>query len=94
MDENLHANHRRRMREKFLNHGAAAFNDHELLEMLLYYAIPRANTNPLAHRLINTYGSLTEIFNGDIESHKEIEGLGPATAEYLQLLSHILVLRK
>ena len=51
MSENVHKGHRERMRQRFLVEGAKGFADHELLELLLYYAVPRGDVNPLAHRL-------------------------------------------
>ena len=55
------------MREKFLNSGREAFTDHELLEMLLYNAIPRRNTNEIAHRLIDKFGSFSNVLDADIK---------------------------
>lgn len=54
----VHQGHRARQRKKLLENGPRAFADHELLEMLLYYAIPRRDTNELAHRLLERFGSL------------------------------------
>ena len=51
-DEKLHAGHRARMRRKFLSYGPRIFDTYELLEMLLYYAIPYKDTNPIAKRLL------------------------------------------
>ena len=48
----VHEGHRQRKKEQFREHGLDAFADHEALELLLYYAIPRQDTNPIAHRLI------------------------------------------
>ena len=62
--ENLHAGHRERMIEKFLNN-PQSFSDHELLEVLLFYAIPRRNTNDIAHRLLRTFGSIEKVFSAD-----------------------------
>lgn len=54
----LHDGHRQRKRERFLKQGADGLADHEVLELLLYYAIPRRDTNELAHRLIQHFGTL------------------------------------
>ena len=59
----VHDGHRERKREQFLRHGADSFADHELLELLLYSAVPRRDTNPLAHDLINYFGSLHAVFS-------------------------------
>ncbi len=86
MNGDLHANHRKRMKEKLIMHGGAAFNDHELLEVILYNAIPRKNTNPLAHTLLNSFGSLDMIFNASFEALMGIDGIGESTAAYLVML--------
>ena len=58
----LHDGHRQRKRERFLKQGADGLADHEVLELLLYYAIPRRDTNELAHRLIQHFGTLDAVF--------------------------------
>lgn len=58
MVDNLHRNHRRRMKERLRRQGLDSFAPHEQVELLLYYCIPRGDVNPLAHRLIDTFGSL------------------------------------
>ena len=57
----IHDGHRDKMRQRFLRGGLDAFADHEALELLLYYAIPRRDTNPLAHALMEQYGSLVAV---------------------------------
>ena len=52
----VHDGHRDRKRQQFLTSGPDPFADHELLEVLLYYAVPRKDTNPIAHELINRFG--------------------------------------
>ena len=58
----VHEGHRSRKKEQFRAHGLDAFADHEVLELLLYYAVPRQDTNPIAHRLIEKFGSLDAYF--------------------------------
>ena len=58
MEEQLHTNHRERLRDRFLKDGLDSFEPHNVLELLLFYAQPRGDMNPLAHRLIDTFGSL------------------------------------
>ncbi len=89
MNKPLHDKHRQRMREKLLLHGSAAFNDHELLEMLLYNVIPRQNTNPLAHLLINTFGSLDKVLEAPYETLITVEGVGKQIATYILLISSV-----
>ena len=54
-EKNIHAGHRERMRERFLTTGFEGFEQHQILEMLLYYTCPRIDTNVLAHTLINRF---------------------------------------
>ena len=64
---NVHAKHRERMRARFQSGGLDGFADHEVLELLLYYAIPRRDTNETAHHLIERFGSLDAVFTAPIE---------------------------
>ncbi len=83
----LHEKHRKRLKEKFLSVGADELAEHELVELLLFYAIPRKNTNEIAHRLINEFGKLSEIFDADVESLEKIEGISRHTAVMFKLMS-------
>ena len=61
-EKSLHTNHRQRMRKRFAQQGGfSGFAEHEVLEYILYLAIPRKDTNPLAHRLIDRFGSLCQV---------------------------------
>lgn len=60
--------------------------DHELMEILLFNAIPRKNTNPVAHALIDAFGSLEGVFSAEIDQLKEVEGVGQSVAEYLKCI--------
>ena len=83
----VHDGHRERMRERFLKSGLDGFADHEVLELLLYYAIPRGDVNPLAHALVDRFGSLSGVFNAPMELLTQVEGVGERTALLLQLVS-------
>lgn len=76
----LHAGHRHRMIEKL---DKEALNEHELLETLLFNAIPRKNTNELAHRLLFSFGSLYKVLTAKVEELKNVEGVGESVASYL-----------
>lgn len=65
--KNVHEGHRERMRNKYVNKGIEVFEQHEILEMLLFYAIPRKNTNDIAHRLLDACGSLSAVFDAPID---------------------------
>ena len=87
-DKNIHENHRNRLRERF-EKSPETLSKHELLEVLLFNAIPRANVNPLAHRLLHKFGSLTGVVHATPEELKTVEGVGNATAVYLSSIGKI-----
>lgn len=74
------------MRQRFMQNGGRDFSDHELLEMLLFYVIPRSDTNELAHALLNEFGSLREVICADPVRVQGILGAGKSTATFLALL--------
>ena len=65
MSKNLHAGHRQRVKDRYLAEGLDAFEDHQVLELLLFYVVPRKDTNELAHRMIKEFGSLAGLFEAD-----------------------------
>lgn len=75
-----HNGHRERMRDRFLNNGLDGFAEHEALEMLLYYCVPRSDTNLLAHRLIEEFGALPQVFEATVPDLMRIEGVGKNVA--------------
>jgi len=83
---NVHAGHREKMRARFLAGGLDAFADHEALELLLYYAIPRRDTNPVAHALMERYGSLSAVLAAPVEDLKKVEGIGESAAILIKLV--------
>ncbi len=88
--QSLHAGHRRRLTERFMNCGDGALEDHELLELMLGYAIPRCNTNDTAHRLLNEFGGLYGILEADPIRLRSVEGIGRRSCEFLKLLEVFL----
>lgn len=89
MGKNIHAGHRSRMRKRFLETGFAGFPPHEVLEMLLYYGIPRRDTNPLAHQLLAEYGSLHSVLCADAEDLKRFPGMTENAAVLLTMLREL-----
>lgn len=79
----MHEGHRQRMLER-LKKAEDGFEPHELLEVLLYNAIPRKNTNEIAHRLLAAFGSLGGVLNAGIDRLTAVEGVGESTAAYLR----------
>lgn len=84
---NLHDGHRERLRRRYQEHGADAFTDHELLELLLTYAIPRRDTNETAHLLLRQFGSLQGVFSAPAEQLQTVDGIGPQAAQFLTLIN-------
>ena len=79
-----HSGHRARMKKKLISQGLDAFEAHEVLEILLYYAIPQRNTNDIAKNLIDKFGSLSAVLDASLESLKNA-GLTEHQALYLKL---------
>ena len=87
--QHLHAGHRDRMRERFSLTGGIGMADHEILEMLLFYALPRRDTNGIAHALIEEFGSLDRVLEADVEALCHVEGISNASALYLRLIGNV-----
>jgi DNA repair protein RadC len=81
----VHDGHRDRKREQFLRCGAESFADHELLELLLYYAIPQKDTNPIAHALMERFGSLQAVLSAPPEELMETPYIKEKAAVLLRL---------
>lgn len=86
----MHENHRERMRERFFHSKADGFASHELLEELLYFSIPRKDTNELAHRLIERFGSLRGVLEATPDELRSVEGVGEQSAFLLKLVMETL----
>ena len=86
MATSIHTGHRRRAREEFLTRGLSGLADHKVLELLLFYAIPQGDVNPLAHRLVEHFGSLSGVFNAPYEELLKVKGVGVNTAALIRLL--------
>ena len=84
--KNIHADHRQRMKARFLSHGFSAFEQHEMLEMLLYYALPRKDTNAIGHKLIEHFGSISAVFDAPVEKLCEVSGVSEHTAILIKMI--------
>ncbi len=82
----MHEGHRARVKKRFLEEGLDHFSDIQALELLLFYAIPRADTNPIAHRLLEHFGSLSQVLEANPEELKKISGVGENGALLLNLI--------
>ena len=76
--ESSHAGHRQRLRERFLKGGPSAVADYELLEMVLYAALPRTDTKPLAKRLLAHFGGFAKLIHATPIELAKVEGMGEA----------------
>lgn len=84
-----HVNHRTRLRERFAKEGLDNFNDINALELLLFYCIPRKDTNPIAHGLIDHFGNLDNVINAKPQELKKIPGIGDQAVTFLSLLKQL-----
>lgn len=82
----IHNGHRQRMKDRFLKNGLDTLNEHEILEVLLYYCIPRCDTNEIAHRLISRFGSLVQVVEASPRELQKVPGVGKNAATFLTLL--------
>ena len=82
----MHDGHRQRLRERFRKEGLENFQPHEVLELLLTYARARGDVNPLAHRLLDTFGSLRGVLEAPVDHLTQVEGVGEETATLIGLM--------
>ncbi len=86
-DNNPHKDHRGRLRARFLRAGLSNFAPHNVLELLLFYAISRRDTNPLAHALLDRFGTVDAVLSADEEALCTVAGIGPRTAHLLHTVA-------
>ena len=85
----MHDGHRQRLKNRFLNEGLDNIEELQVLELLLFYCIPRQDTNPLAHRLLDHFGSLTQVLEATPEDLKKVPGIGESVATFLPLVTSV-----
>jgi DNA repair protein RadC len=90
MNNTTHSDHRERLRTRFLN-APESFEDHEILELILFYAIPRVNTNETAHNLIERFGSLKGVLDAEYTALMGVDGMGKSSALYMRAISELLI---
>ncbi|PIE15362.1 MAG: hypothetical protein CSA68_06700 [Rhodobacterales bacterium] len=78
--------HRKRLRERFIKGGADALPDYEMLELLLFRAIPRCDVKPLAWRLLDKFGDFNRVISAPAERLREIKGVGDAVVQELKIV--------
>ena len=84
-----HAGHRQRLKDRFREEGLDHFAEHQVLELLLFYCIPRVDTNLLAHSLLDRFGSLAQVLEAPPEELEKVPGIGPNAATFLSLTTAV-----
>lgn len=85
-DGNIHKGHRQKLRNRVLANGLAGEAPHTILELLLFYGIPRKDTNPIAHELLDRFGSLSGVLRAGVEELKSVQGMTENAALLLHLI--------
>ena len=85
----IHDGHRQRLKNRFREEGLDHFEEHEVLELLLYHAIPRRDTNPTAHELLDRFGSLSQVLEARPEELAKVPGMGDSAATFLSLITAV-----
>ena len=87
---NIHKNHRTRLRNQFIQNGIDALTDIQKLELLLFYTIPQRDTNPLAHKLLNEFGSLAGVMSAGYNELIKIDGIKENSATLIKFFGSML----
>ena len=82
----IHEGHRQRLKDRFRQEGLDGFNELNALDMLLFYCVPRSDTNPLAHRLLDHFGSFSGVLDASAEELEEVEGVGHNISTFLTFI--------
>ena len=85
----VHKGHRERLKARFLETGLDSFTDVQALELLLFYAIPQKDTNPIAHALLGRFGSLSQVLDAPLEALKKVPGISDHSASLLRLVTEL-----
>ena len=85
----IHEGHRERMRRQLKTSGMDSLSDVQVLELLLYYAFTRQDTSPMAHALLNRFGSLANVLEAPVSELVKVPGIGPGAAELIALIPQL-----
>lgn len=85
----IHEGHRQRLKARFRAEGLDHFSEHEVLELLLFYGIPRQDTNPIAHALLAHFGSFKKVLAATPEALEKVPGIGQSAATFLSLIAAV-----
>lgn len=86
----VHEGHRKRVKEEFRKIGLEHFPEHKILEALLYFSVPRSDTNVIGHRLMDRFGSFSSVFDTPYELLCEVDGIGENSATLIKLVASII----
>lgn len=86
----IHDGHRGRLKQRFADYGERVFDDHQLLELFLFYCVPQGDVNPLAHRLISHFGSFAAVLDAKPEDLLRVKGIGHHAALFLTMLPQVM----
>ena len=82
----IHEGHRQRLKNQFLTEGLDHFTEIQALELLLFPVVPRRDTNPIAHALLEAFGSFSQVLEAPVEELKKVKGVGDSAAGYLHMV--------
>ena len=85
----IHDGHRQRLKQRFLEEGLESFTDIQVLELLLFVSVPRQDTNPIAHALLDHFGSLYQVLEAPVEELRKVKGVGEQSALLLSLMNDV-----
>jgi len=85
----IHEGHRERLRKRFKEEGLDGFSEIQALELALFYAISRKDTNPIAHALLDHFGGLAQVLEAPVEELQKVPGVGESTAVYLRMITEL-----
>lgn len=85
----VHKGHRERLKQRFLEEGLDNFSDIQVLELLLFYSIPQKDTNPIAHNLLDRFGSLSQVLEAEPEELRQVPGISDHSATLLALITQL-----
>lgn len=85
----VHDGHRERLRARFVKEGLHGMAEHNALELLLFYARPRCDTNELAHALLTRFGSIAAIMDAPLDELAKVKGVGESSAVLLKMIPEL-----
>ncbi len=88
MSTNPHKGHRDRVKQKFLKNGTDVMEKHEILELMLFYSIPQRDTNPIAHELLDKFGSISSLIDSPTDILRQAK-LSESTIVYLKMIPEL-----